>query len=78
MLSLHPLSWMTFSFFRVPTYWWQIPFHHSSLGVCVVLGSAGALFAVHKHLLWHLHFGTRCQPCVYFDEMLVHAAPVDI
>ena len=56
---------------------WQIPFH-SSLGVCVVLGSAGALFAVHKHLLWHLHFGTRCQPRVYFDEMVVHAAPVDI
>ena len=59
MLSLHPLSWMTFSVFRVLTYRWQIPFH-CSLGVCVVLGSAGALFAVHRHFLWHLHLGTRC------------------
>ena len=68
MLSLHPLSWMTFSVFRVLTYRWQIPFH-CSLGVCVVLGSAGALFAAHRIAqtfavalaLWH----TLSTPCVF-------------
>ena len=68
---------MTFSVFRVLTYRgrylfilpWEFVLYWAQQVRCLLCTNI---------CCGTLHFGTRCQPRVYFDEMVVHAAPVDI